>query len=145
MPDSAYAGTEVHCTYAQLEKLHAKAKKVKICTIIGGDWNATLGTRRPGEEDTQGVHGNGSRNARGELMANWASEHKLAITSTFFEHREEDAWTYHNGGHFSELDYIALDIDALPMATSAKTSEAIGTGLDHRTVESELEWETTVD
>ena len=29
------------------------------------------------------------------------------------------------------------------MATSAKTSEAIGTGLDHRTVESELEWETT--
>ena len=27
MPDSAYADTEVLCTYAQLEKLHAKAKK----------------------------------------------------------------------------------------------------------------------
>ena len=35
-----------------------------------------------------------------------------------------------------------MDIDALQMVTSARTSEAIGTGFDHRTVESELQWKT---
>ena len=43
--------------------------------IIGGYWNADLGAWKEDDAPGMGTYGEGPRNARGNQLANWVTEH----------------------------------------------------------------------
>ena len=62
------------------------AKKRGATTLVGGDFNAEIGGRQPGEpESIIGTHADGTRNRRGEMMAKWAWASKLTIVNSRFQ------------------------------------------------------------
>ena len=63
LPDSSYDDAEVEETYYQLGNLCNKARQTERSIILGGDLNAVIGNRRPGDEKVIGPFGSGTRNA----------------------------------------------------------------------------------
>ena len=79
MPDSTYDDAEAEAMYMQISRLCGKAKNSQMHVIIGGDMNAVIGGRRPGEGNAVGPHATGLSNDRGEWLKNWASLNEMAI------------------------------------------------------------------
>ncbi|CAH2092288.1 unnamed protein product [Euphydryas editha] len=73
-----------------------------------GDFNAKIGQPRKDEYLIMKTHGYGERNQRGQMLIDFALEHKLAILNTFFYKKSKQRWTWRspNGKHKNELDYI---------------------------------------
>eukprot|EP00973_Karenia_brevis_P036163 4986952-Karenia_brevis.AAC.1 len=74
MPTSDYADCKVAEIYEQLDDILKDSRKSNRIAIVAGDWNAEIGEKIVGEAHAAiGQHGMGSRNARGEWLASWAS------------------------------------------------------------------------
>ena len=130
---------EVDRAYMKLQDMKDVATQKNMSPIIGGDWNAAAGSPSQGEEDTVGPYARGLRNKRGATMVHWATEQQLLIVDTFFEHAPGDYWTYSRSAVRSKIDYFVVDKATLAMVGCARASEAIGTGIDHRTIEITIE------
>ena len=71
-------------------------------TVLMGDLNAKIGQREKGEENIMGSFSYGERNRRGERMIEFAMEHKLKVTNTYFKKHKsrslldlgESKWSY---------------------------------------------------
>ena len=109
MPHGGCDDEEVEGTYAQLDQLLSRAGRTNRTNILVGDWKAVIGQRQTGDDEVVvGAHGIGIRNSRGELLAAWASKHRLLIANTVMENSFEDTWTYESGGTKRQLDYCLI-------------------------------------
>ena len=102
-------------------------------TMIIGDLNAKVGERQNGEY-SMGKYGIGQRNARGDMLVNFAERHGLKIANTFFQKRQGRKWTWKspNGTTKNEIDFIITDkIDNIKDVT---VTNKIDIGSDHRMV-----------
>ncbi|KAK5985826.1 Endo/exonuclease/phosphatase domain-containing protein [Trichostrongylus colubriformis] len=68
-------------------------KKRKLSKIVGGDFNAKIGS---GEENEKFIekYGLGIRNKRGEILANFCSESELYVMNNRFKKRRSRKWTW---------------------------------------------------
>ena len=76
-------------------------------TVVMGDFNAKVGKKQVGEQAI-GNYGIDSRNARGEMLVEFAERNRLRIMNTFFRKRSNRKWTWKspNGETRNEIDFI---------------------------------------
>uniref|UniRef100_A0A131YWK0 Exo endo phos n=1 Tax=Rhipicephalus appendiculatus TaxID=34631 RepID=A0A131YWK0_RHIAP len=76
-------------------------------TVLMGDFNAKVGKKQAGDHAV-GEYGIGSRNARGELLVEFAERNNLRILNTFYRKRATRKWTWRspNGETKNEIDFI---------------------------------------
>lgn len=82
-PTSDYDDEAVEAYYEDVNKA-IEGNKSKY-TIVMGDFNAKVGECQPKEEDILRKFGDGKRNKRGDVLLEFAAQHKLAIANTFFK------------------------------------------------------------
>lgn len=96
---------QLHTTY---KSLSAKSTMV----IMGGDFNAKVGTKLHEEESFIGSHGKGTRNRNGNLTASFLEEHGLYLSNTHFKHEMRHRSTWHGKSHgkiiHNQIDYIVV-------------------------------------
>ena len=134
-PDS-----EVEGLYDLLGLLITNCEQAGANSIIGGDFNANIGTPLPGDDFTVfGRSGTGNRNDRGAMLMQWTVQNKLFIQSRLDNRLAQDeAWTCCRAMDLSlvQLDYI-LSSPKLSVENSW-CDFSIPIGLDHRCVHCRL-------
>ena len=80
-------------------------------TIVAGDFNARVGTRKNEWEYVVGKHGEQARNSNGEKMLMYCTINDLIITNTFYEHKEIHKYTrvQQSRNEKSIIDYILIE------------------------------------
>lgn len=80
--------------------------------ILMGDFNAKIG--KPKQEENLIMKPNGycERNAREQILINFAMENKLAIINTFFNKKLKNKWTWKSPGekYRNEIDFVLSNI-----------------------------------
>lgn len=76
--------------------------------ILMGDFNAKIGQPRRDEHIIMKQNGYGERNARGQILIDFALENKLSIVNTFYKKNLKRRWTWRSpsGEYKNEIDYI---------------------------------------
>ena len=103
--------------------------------VIGGDFNAEIGLRQPGEDDAViGPHGAGSRNKRGDAMAKWALRAEVSVANTFFEKPWGRTWTHKYKGRERTIDYFCVTKGRRKLIQDVQIWRRLNLGSDHRAV-----------
>ena len=127
--------------YDLLRLLITNCEQAGAISIIGGDFNASIGTPLPGDDFTVfGRSGTGNRNDRGVMLMQWTVQNGLLIHSRLDNGLAQDeAWTCCRAMDLSlvQLDYI-LSSPKLSVENSW-CDFTIPIGLDHRCVHCRLE------
>ncbi|KAL8567281.1 hypothetical protein ACOMHN_023324 [Nucella lapillus] len=76
--------------------------------IILGDVNARIGSKHTTWEGIIGQHGIGYENSNGKRLLSLCSQHKLAITNTFFQLNDayKTTWMHPRSKHWHQIDFI---------------------------------------
>ena len=139
MPHANYDDADVEGVYLQLNGLIGGRERVRRTCVIAGDWNAVVGPQQLGDDGAiVGVHGVGTRNERGEWMAQWATTQRLMIVNTTVQKSFDEQWTYENGGVMRQLDYCFINVDKASWIIDAGARDDIGVGKDHRATRATL-------
>ena len=135
MPHGGYSDQDIEEMYSMIDGVLDDARKKQRIVILGGDWNAEAGQRQPGEQDMSiGIHGAGSRNARGEVFVKWAALKRLVIMNSMFRKRFENAWTHTQAGRHRILDYFLVDVRYYKQVLDVGVLRELDLGSDHRSV-----------
>eukprot|EP00959_Pyramimonas_sp_CCMP1952_P242244 5063345-Pyramimonas_sp.AAC.1 len=107
MPRGGDADAHVDEMYHSIEGLLSDARAVRRPCVVGGDWDATVGARQPSDDaDAVGLRGVGDRDARGEMVAQWAAGHHLALANAISDRDSDNMWTRQRGTSRRQLDYF---------------------------------------
>lgn len=81
--------------------------RISHYTVVMGDFNAKLG-RRGDYETKVGPFGVGTRNARGQMLADFMEKEGLYMMNSFFKKRDHRKWTWisPDGVTKNEIDFI---------------------------------------
>ena len=71
---------------------------------VAGDFNAHIGVVEPGDEESIGRFGWGTRNREGRELVEMLRRNGLAVAGTFFQKKDSHTITYRSGRHNTELD-----------------------------------------
>lgn len=125
---------EIEQFYNELHQIISETPK-KNLLIITGDFNARVGENAL-EKDVLGKYGHGERNERGQLLVDFCSEHKLAITNTLFRvhNRHRYTWNSPDGVTRTQIDYILIKKQWLQMVNNARTHLSADCDTDHNLV-----------
>ena len=131
LPTTSYPDEEIQKVYEEIDNIIINSKA--RYNIVMGDFNAKVG---PGEirETCTRLYGIGTRYRRGDILVEFAEQHKLKIMNTFFKKRLNRRWTWisPNGAMKKEIDYIMTDRPDIFLDLSVINS--INTGSDHRMI-----------
>ena len=75
---------------------------------VAGDFNAHIGVVEPGDEESIGRCGWGTRNREGRELVEMLRRNGLAVAGTFFQKKESHKITYRSGRHKTELDLLVV-------------------------------------
>lgn len=108
-------------------------------TFICGDFNAKLGTGKPGEKFI-GSFGLGTRNERGDLLAEFAERERLYVMNSFFKKRCGKRWSWHGPDKRikNEIDFILTDCKRLVQDVETIGKKFFDTSSDHRPVRARI-------
>ena len=103
----------------------------KDVLFIIGDWNVKVGS-----QETSGVTGKfglGVQNEAGQRLIEFCQEHALVIANILFQQhkRIHYTWTWPDGQHWNEIDYILCSQRWRSSIQSAKTRLVADCGSDH--------------
>ena len=134
-PTSSHEDEEIEEFYESIE-LALKDCHKKDFLIIMGDFNAKVGRKEDGDNETVGMYGMGNRNDRGERLIQFARSRNLVITNTFFKKPSKRKWTWisPNRETRNELDYILTN--DICNALNTEVISKVNIGSDHRLVRS---------
>ncbi|KAE8674435.1 Detected protein of unknown function [Hibiscus syriacus] len=76
--------------------------------FIGGDFNGHIGSEIDGYDRVHGGFGFSGRNEEGRTLLEFATAHDMVVTNSFFNKRDLNLITFHNGGHCTQIDYILV-------------------------------------
>ena len=76
-----------------------------------GDFNASTGTDREGDETCVGPHGSGTVNLNSTKFLDFARSHGLRVAGSWFLHPQAHCWTLYSdaGGVAKEIDHVLID------------------------------------
>ena len=75
---------------------------------VAGDFNAHIGVVGPGDEESIGRFGWGTRNREGRELVEMLRRNGWAVAGTFFQKKESHEITYTSGRHETELDLLVV-------------------------------------
>lgn len=109
-PTTNYSDEVVNIFYnkmsTEIDFIQTKLNRGDTFLLIG-DFNASIGQKRKGEDHIMGRNNYGKRNDRGENLVNFAGQHNLKIANTYFEQEKGNKWTWKSPkGKYFEIDYI---------------------------------------
>ena len=107
MPTKGHGDEKVEEIYDKLEKILDEESK-GCCTIIMGDWNASVGDQSEGK--IVGKYGLGKRNGRGERLIDFCKERDLVVTNTWFKNNKRRIYTWKAPGdrYRKQIDFILV-------------------------------------
>jgi hypothetical protein len=134
-PTSKAPDEEIEAFYEDLDQSIINNKEHFM--VIMGDFNAKIGEPTSNQE-TVGKFGLGKQNKRGELLAEFSSNHNLYIMNTFFKKSPKLKWTWRspNGETKNEIDYFLCKNKNI--FQDVTTLSRFNTGSDHRLVRAKL-------
>uniref|UniRef100_A0A914VY20 Reverse transcriptase domain-containing protein n=1 Tax=Plectus sambesii TaxID=2011161 RepID=A0A914VY20_9BILA len=137
-PTSAASDDEVEDFYSELDALVRTSPTIDF-TVVGGDFNARIGKRKPGEHYV-GNFGSGDRNERGDRLAAYAEDSHQHILNTKFQKRHGRKWSWKtpNGAHRFELDYVLCSVPCIFKNVSIIGESRFNIGSDHRLVRGQI-------
>ena len=142
-PTSAYDDEIVEEMYDEINTLMDAVKT--HYTMVIGDFNAKIGTRKTGDSNIMGMYGIGERNERGERLIEFATSRKLYIANSKFPKKSSRKWTWKSpdGSVKNEIDFI--------MTNKSNTIEdltvlnRVTIGSDHRLVRCKVNFNTRIE
>ena len=139
MPHMDYDDAYVKAIYKQLDEVCKKGLKLHRSIFIGGDWNAVVGMRHQGDDESfVGGHGIGVRNPRGQWLVDWATSHNISIANTSYRKHFQDQWTHDNGINHRQIGFWMYRVSKGISVVNAAACEDITIGTDHRAVRLEF-------
>ena len=87
---------------------------------VAGDFNATIGVVEPGDEESIGRFGWGTRNRKGRELVEMSRRNGLAVAGTFFQANNSHNITYRSGRHNTEFDLLVVRQQQLSRVNSWK-------------------------
>ena len=135
-PHSGYADYHVERLYSILSELHLEAKDKRLEIIIGGDFNADVGSHTEGDDcRVVGMHGLNEENSRGQWLKHWATKERLMLTNTFFSKTPQLRTTLVGpNGRPRQLDYFLAPISLRRSVQDAVSTSVPDMGSDHSTI-----------
>ena len=130
---------EVEGMYETLQLLLDNCRASGAIPIIGGDFNASIGSLLDGEDDDLlGSWGVGQRTGRGRWLVQWILSNGLRVASRQKIGDTTESWTCKrfSDGMFVQIDFILADAKASVAANWNDVT--IPLGLDHRCVHCRL-------
>ena len=140
-PHTGYGDLAVEKCYTTLSELHEEARSEKQMMIIGGDFNAEVGTANDecDGHPTLGPHGHPDHNARGEMMRRWVAMRELVIGNTHFEKDAACKWTHESSSKRRRvIDYLLFSKGLWDMVSDVEATFRLDLGSDHRAVHAQL-------
>ena len=134
-PDSSYPDSAIQTMYDVLTEVR-KAHKKHTYFLIGGDFNAEVGSRLDTDDHRiVGPHGMNSENAGGQWLKSWTTQQQLTLINTFFSKPMEKRTT-HTGtsGRPRQIDFILVNKQLRLKITDAGSVDKPDLGSDHRAV-----------
>jgi exonuclease III len=129
---------ELQKFYDRLKDVIDKCKQRGREIIMGGDFNACVGTRNEcseGEKQAIGPHGDSQRNLCGDMVINLAVTTDLKVTTSYFPHTHYSTFKDRRNDTSRQLDYFLTDSKLGTKVTDAKrTGKEIGCRSDHAPV-----------
>ena len=116
--------------------LTVKEVKKNDVLIIGGDWNAKIGTDNTGWETIMGKFGYGDRNERGERLMEFAMDNELVICNSKFQHKECHKWTWRSpdGKTKNMIDLILINKKWITSVQQCRSFQGADVNSDHSLV-----------
>ena len=133
-PTADAAEADIDAFYEELRGVIKNNCKSRDKLVVCGDFNAKVGNTR--HEKIVGPYGLGVRNQSGEKLVEFAQQHQLFITNTWFEQKEScrHTWTAPNGINKNQIDYILVNQRYRNSVTNAKARHDVDCGSDHNPV-----------
>ncbi len=124
--------------------------------VIGGNFNAKVGTKWYEYPDNLGRHGKGTMNSSGKCLLEFCAENDLIITNTIFKHKAAHITTWtdpfrkfmQNGTRRNpmrnQIDFIITKINHKCFLKDSRAHGGIITDADHKLVKTsfEIKWYT---
>ena len=73
---------------------------------VAGDFNARIFVVEPGDEESIGRFGWGTRSREGRYLVEMLRRNGLAVAGTFFQKKESHKITYRSGRHKTDIDLL---------------------------------------
>lgn len=137
-PDTAKHPEERDKFYDLLGTMMDSYSNARGITILLGDFNSKVGSRREGES-CLGRHTVGRRNVNGESLVSFANERKLILANTCFMQpaRHITTWTgvgFQGRRIWNQIDFIVIPADHKSCLRQARAYAGIDTNTDHKLV-----------
>lgn len=132
-PTSAATDADLESFYTELETVMTKIPKRELLVIMG-DLNAKIGAHADKLSSCAGKFGLGQRNDRGERLIQFAAEHNLVISNTFFQNhpRRLYTWISPDGKYRNQIDYIMFGSRWKTSVKNVHTLPGADCGSDHQ-------------
>ena len=139
---SSHTNEEVDTVYEEIDNLVNNNKA--YYNIVMGDFNAKTGQGNASELCT-GPYRQGTHNARGDSLINFAVRHQLKIMNTMFKKspNRRSTWISPNGHTKNEIDFILTNRPHT--FTDVSVINSLNTGSDHRMVRGSLTINTKLE
>ena len=106
-PQTGRTEAEKEAFREQVERLSGLSDgQSMLC--VAGDFNPHIGVVEPGEEESIGRFGWGTRNREGRELVEMLRRNGLVVAGTFFQKKESHKITYKSGRHKTELDLLVV-------------------------------------
>ena len=109
--------------------------------MLMGDFNARVGTDFQVYGKCIGKHGVGKCNSNGELLLEFCSRNKLAITNTMFRHRValKGTWQHPRSKHWHLIDFVITKQIDRSVVLDTRVMRSADCSSDHRLVRSRIQ------
>ena len=116
-------------------------RKHQRCTIVLGDWNASVGTRLHPLEPSIGAYGYGNRNRRGDQLVSFCQQHGWDVASTFCKQRSGRKWTWRSPNGITLKEYDLFLVRRTTRVRNVHVINQFNFRSDHRLVRLTLDLE----
>ena len=125
--------------YEELQNIVDATDKRDVIMLMG-DFNARVGADFHVHEKCIGRYGFGKCNSNGELLLEFCSRNKLAITNTMFKHREvlKGTWQHPRSKHWHLIDYVITRQADRRAVLDTRVMRSADCSSDHRLVRSRI-------
>ena len=138
-PTTSHDDESVDRFYEKLQSAVDQMKHREPC-ILMGDFNAKVGE---GAEFSAGIghFGLGTRNERGQRLADFSTANNLSILNTQFNHhkRRRFTWTSPDQSTRNQIDYMMINNNWRSSVVDARTKPSADCDTDHKLVYSKVQ------
>ena len=107
-------------------------------TIVMGDFNAKVGERQPEEEAIPGKFSYGLRNRRGDMILEFAAQHKLIVANSLFKKTEDRYWTREAPMEIQRIKIEYILTSQRGIIQNCEVITKVDMGSDHRMVRAKI-------